>query len=251
MCSGGVGASRYCRWMTNSGGVAIAGRMLTVGECIDRLIRYPSLLISRYDRPGPGAPQGLTRAEIVRIRALSSRIDGVEVAWFLDRAKDAPWPLPAADLRDADPIAVGGLYDQLENFYRYFIDAAPRSITTAKISKVLHLKRPAAYPILDQRIISIYREAAAQSARRYPQRGHKRAYWAAIRDDLITNTESGALSKVRDAVLVLPAVGRKLSLVTDLRLLDLLTRGEHPRHRPTATDNPDPDERSAPGIGRG
>jgi hypothetical protein len=71
--------------------------------------------------------------------------------------------------------------------YSHFTDGAPHGIAMAKISKVLHVKRPAAYPILDKRITSIYRDAATQATRRYPQRGYRRAYWAAIRDDLIAN----------------------------------------------------------------
>jgi hypothetical protein len=204
-------------------GIAIGGRVLSIDDCMEKLCRYPMRTISRYDLPGPGPPHGLTRDEIVRTREVSSRISDAEVAWFLERAEDAPWPAPTADLREADPGAVSGVYDQLENLYRHFKDAAPHGIATAKISKVLHVKRPAAYPILDQRMNDVYRDAATQAGRRYPRRGHKRAYWAAIRDDLITNTESGAITTLRDALPEAGQVGINLRLVTELRLLDMLT----------------------------
>jgi hypothetical protein len=139
---------------------------------------------------------------------------------------DAPWPSPGAnDLRQADPSAAAGHDDELIGLYNHFSDGAPRGIGMAKISKVLHVKRPAAYPILDRRITSIYRDAAAQAARRYPQRGYRRANWAAIRDDLIANTESGALEALRAAVDDALGTDRKLTSVTDLRLLDMLTWG--------------------------
>ena len=140
----------------------IAGQTLSINECIDKLRLYPQRTLLRYDLPGPGVPNSLEREEVVRTRAVSSRISEAQVTWFLDRARDAPWPSPGADdLRDADPAVAGGPYDELVDLYNHFQNRAPRGIAMAKISKVLHVKRPAAYPILDQRIISIYDEAAA------------------------------------------------------------------------------------------
>ncbi|OBH51295.1 DUF6308 family protein [Mycobacterium sp. E2479] len=210
--------------MTNKRGITIAGRVLSIDECIDKLRRYPSRTLLRYDLPGRGDPNTLNRDDVTRTRAVSSRISEAETNWFLDRAKDAPWPSTEADdLRQADPSVIDGPYDQLVTFYNHFSDGAPRGIGIAKISKVLHVKRPAAYPILDKRITSIYRDAAAQAARRYPQRGYRRANWAAIRDDLIANTESGALEVLRVALDDAVESGARLTSLTDLRLLDILT----------------------------
>ncbi|ASL16263.1 hypothetical protein MYCOZU2_03889 [Mycobacterium intracellulare subsp. chimaera] len=220
----GVGPRRYCRGVTDTHGIVIAGRLLPINECIDKLRRYPPRTLCRYDLPGPGDPNSLTRDEIVRTRAVSSRISDVEANWFLERSRDAPWPSPEADdLRYADPATAGGPYDELVGLYNHFSERVPRAIATAKISKVLHVKRPAAYPILDKRIMSIYREAATTAARRYPQRAYRRANWVAIRDDLIANTESGALKVVRDALEGAFEHSEKLAAVTDLRLLDMLT----------------------------
>ena len=115
------------------------------------------------------------------------------------------------------------MYDQLENLYRHFKDAAPRSVAVAKISKVLHVKRPAAYPVLDRRITAIYSDTAAAAAREYPTRGYRRAFWAAIRTDLIANTESGAFGVLRKSFEDAPGLREGLTSVTDLRLLDMLT----------------------------
>jgi hypothetical protein len=79
-----------------------------------------------------------------------------------DRASSAPWPSLEADLRQADPGVVGGVYDQLAALYEHFNNAAPPGIGMAKTSKVLHLKRPTAYPILDRKITSTYRHAAGR-----------------------------------------------------------------------------------------
>jgi hypothetical protein len=210
--------------VTNTRGIGIAGRVLSIDECIDKLRRYPARTLSHYDLPGSGVPNLLTRDQVVRTRAVSSRISDAEVDWFLKRAKDAPWPSPEADdLRQADPAIADGPYGELVGLYNHFSNEAPPGIATAKISKVLHVKRPAAYPILDKRITSIYRDAAALAARRYPQRGYRRAYWAAIRDDVIANTKTGVLETLRVAVDGSLGTGKNLTSVTDLRLLDMLT----------------------------
>jgi len=202
--------------------IVIAGRVLSMDDALSKLNYYPLKTLYRYDLPGPGDPRVLTREELIRTRALRSRISNAELNWFLDRASSAPWPSPDADLRQADPGVVGGLYDWMLTLYDHFTSAAPSGIAMAKISKVLHLKRPAAYPILDRKITSTYRHAAGQAALRYPGQGYKRMYWAAIRRDLITNTESGALAALRRS---LDGNGHfhDLSRVTDLRLQDMLT----------------------------
>jgi hypothetical protein len=77
-----VGGPGYCRDVTNTQGIAIAGRVPPIGECIDKLRRYPQRTLCRYDVPGPGDPNRLTRDEILRTRAVSSRISDAEVGWF-------------------------------------------------------------------------------------------------------------------------------------------------------------------------
>jgi len=49
------------------------------------------------------------------------------------------------------------------------------------------------------------------------------AYWAAIRDDLIANTESEALIKLRALIGKQGTLGANLDQISDLRLLDMLT----------------------------
>jgi len=202
--------------------IMVAGHALSIGEALSKLADYPPKTLCRYDLPGPGDPHLLTREEVVRTRALRSRITNAELDWFLDRASRAPWPSPDADLRQADPGVAGGLYDRLAALYEHFNNAAPPGIAMAKISKVLHLKRPAAYPILDRRVTTTYRQAAVRAAREYPRLGYKRAYWAAIRSDLITNTQSGALAALHTSLQAAARV-QHLPQVTDLRMLDMLT----------------------------
>lgn len=153
-----------------------------------------------------------------------SRISEKQLIWFVERATCAPWPPTDADLRRAEPNIRNGLYDQLEAFYRHFENDAPPRVALSKISKVLHIKRPAAFPILDSKVTAVYQRNAEQAVERYPRLNYRKAaYWVAIRDDLITNTESEALAQLRAALGHEGTLGANLSRITDLRLLDMLT----------------------------
>lgn len=210
--------------MSTSAAIVIAGRERSITECVDELRNYPGRTITRYDLPGPGDPTTLTRDEVARTHAVYSRISEKQLIWFLERATSAPWPPTDADLRRAEPNIRGGLYDQLEAFYRHFENDAPSLVKRSKISKVLHIKRPAAFPILDSKVTNVYQRNAEQAVDRYPRlKYEKAAYWVAIRDDLITNTESEALAQLRAELGNEGTLGASLNRITDLRLLDMLT----------------------------
>ncbi len=72
---------------------------------------------------------------------------------------------------------------------------------------------------------AVYRERAKQAASRYPRLKYRKvAYWAAIRDDLIDNTESVRCTPaLRAALADQGTLGAHLDRITDLRLLDMLT----------------------------
>lgn len=218
------GCSGYRQRMSTSAAIVIAGQERSIGKCVDELRHYPGRTITRYDLPGPGDPTTLTRDEVARTHAVYSRVSEKELVWFVERATSAPWPPVDADLRRAEPNIRNGLYDQLEAFYRHFEKDAPSRVARSKISKVLHIKRPKAYPILDSKVTNVYRQDAEQAVERYPRlKYQKAAYWVAIRDDLITNTESEALAQLRAALGHEGTLGANLSRITDLRLLDMLT----------------------------
>jgi hypothetical protein len=89
-------------------------------------------------------------------------------------------------------------------------------------SKVLHLKRPTQFPILDSRLVKIYRVPAARAAATYTSREHKRMYWAAIRTDL--ERSGDGLAELRQRLAGHPTARvQALRAVSDLRLLDMLT----------------------------
>jgi hypothetical protein len=178
-----------------------------------------------YDHPGPGDPGVLTLEEIVRTRVIASRISHAEARWLLDRSEGAPWSaVPAdADLRSADRDDDESAYWSMLQLWRHFYRDRPSGFSVAKLSKALHLKRPALYPILDSRLMRRYRRPARRQGQARPDLGRYQ-YWAAIRDDLIANTESGALAQVREQLVASgdPAA-QAMYCLTDLRLLDVCT----------------------------
>lgn len=62
-------------------------------------------------------------------------------------------------------------------------------------------------------------------AARYPHRGRRAMFWVAIRDDVCTNLDSGALPLFRRRLAQSESEQvRRIATLTDVRLLDLLTR---------------------------
>jgi hypothetical protein len=202
--------------------IFIAGDRLGLDEAVDRLEQYPSKTPATYDYPGPGQPTLITAEEIARTRQVRSRINHAEGEWFIALARSAPWTSVDGDLRDADPAITDGFYDAMLRLYGHFADAAPKGVKTAKISKVLHLKRPAQFPILDSRLVRKYSKAAARVAANHASRGYERMYWAAIRSDLMRSTDGIADLRSRMAAHSVTQV-QALQAVSDLRLLDMLT----------------------------
>ncbi|NCL73631.1 MULTISPECIES: DUF6308 family protein [unclassified Rhodococcus (in: high G+C Gram-positive bacteria)] len=218
--------------MNHTGGEAaatvlvIAGRTLDIDTAIAKAHGYPAVTVARYDLPGPGALEEITADEIARTHKVRSRISHAQRDWFIRSAVDAPWaavPIEA-QLVDADPNISGELYDRAEALYDHFRTAAPRYVGVAKISKVLHLKRPGLFPILDSKVMAFYRHHARAAAARYPHRGRRAVFWAAIRDDVCTNLDSGALPLFRRRLEQSEAEQvRRIASLTDVRLLDLLS----------------------------
>lgn len=72
----------------------------------------------------------------------------------------------------------------------------------AKIHKVLHVKRPLVYPVLDRLIRRLYRVQARNWIDQLPDAhpGDSVTFWAAIREDLIDAGNNSAIPLYRDAM---------------------------------------------------
>ncbi len=207
------------------GDITIAGKR--VDDPFGRLVAYASEhagTVRRYDLAGQDDPDLLPLNEVARTWIIASRINKRERRWFEERGADAPFtavPLEA-DLGDADPGEADGLYDRADALFQHFNRARPRGINMGKISKVLHPKRPALFPLLDSRVERRYRRAARHAAMQYPARGYHRMYWAAVRDDLVLNRPNLTALKEQCAADSRDDV-KQLALLTDLRVMDMLT----------------------------
>lgn len=178
--------------------------------------------LAGYDQAGQSPPNEITLSDVAATRVIASRISFQQSQQILSRAKENRCLLEAipvdAQMQDADPAENGGLYDAMSALY--LVLQGP-GIRDSKVSKVLHLKRPSLYPILDSALAKFYREAAGRAAAHYPNRGFRRMAWAAIRDDVVSNRQT--LADVRGAVAENDLLSRqRVHELSDLRLLDIL-----------------------------
>src|ERR1700733_3641684 len=185
--------------------------------------------IRHYDLAVPGDPDVLTADEAWRSRLIHSRLTYQERDQMVERAADAPWVgVPAdADLIDADPTTPRGLFAKAADLYWTFTwPERIHGVRVAKIHKVLHVKRPAMYPILDDGLRALYEPFAAawlESLRHLGEltTSDSPPYWAGFRDDLIRNHEAlehyrNGLAREGDETV------RLMAKLTRLRLLDVI-----------------------------
>jgi Family of unknown function (DUF6308) len=211
--------------------VAVAGRV--VGNPAYAMVRYLEQhggTITHYDFRA--ATFGQVTPDLIRATRspwMGSRISAEQATWIINRGTTAPWSTVSLDaqLKEADPLVVGGLYDWAAALWEHFWDARPTGISTAKFSKVLYLMRPGLFPILDSYLMKFYRAAAREAAnevgRQRPSMGRLTTlYWEAIRQDILRS--EAALQELREVLTASQApmaqtAARRLS---DLRLLDML-----------------------------
>ena len=132
--------------------ITVAG--LTIGNPLAAVIAYlkehPGTVRHYYLIAGTSSNVTARLIKATRMPWMASRITAREEAWFIHRARSAPWDLVAPDalLHDADAAQPDGLYDAASALWDHFWTDRPRGVAVAKISKVLYLMRPGLYPIL-------------------------------------------------------------------------------------------------------
>jgi hypothetical protein len=211
--------------------IAIAGHL--VRNPADAIVEYLERhggTVTHYDFQAAAFPQiNLDLVRATRSPWMGSRISAKEAGWVIDRGTTAPWaaiPLDA-QLKQADPLAVGGLYDRAAALWEHFWDARPANVSTAKISKVLYLMRPGLFPILDSYLIRFYRTAARAAAidvgqKRASLGRFKTLYWEAVRRDILDNEAGLQVLRQMLAATGAPLPEQAARRLSDLRLLDML-----------------------------
>jgi len=204
--------------------LSLAGTVhLTAKEAADLLEGYPDRTLELYDRGPTSGADAVGPEEIGRLIVIEPLSQAVAVS-LMAAAPTAPWHLVPLDahLEDADPE--GDLYWQADQLYRHF-DALP-GVGPAITSKLLHLKRPGFYPILDTVVRDLYATAAAEACARAERckaerPGARRLFWAAIREDLVANRET--IVELRRTLTDRPTVkAKQLATLPTVRLLDML-----------------------------
>jgi Family of unknown function (DUF6308) len=205
--------------------LTIAGRV--IGDPLEIWQGYAdrARTLHGYDLADTGNPAALTEGEVARTRIIASRVSRDECARLLKRAANAPWGCVSieADLAFADPAWRGGLFDNAATLYWHFTTPHEAGLGPAKIHKVLHVKRPRVYPVLDRLVRRLYRAQARTWVSQLPDArpGDSVTFWAAIRADLIDEDNDSALSLYREALRAAPRTAPMADLPA-LRLLDIV-----------------------------
>jgi hypothetical protein len=197
------------------------------------LLRYPRPTLRYYDFGPPSPPDEITPTDLGRLLVIEALYQRVAVP-LLEAGQTASWHAvdPDARLVDADPE--GSLYEAATGLFEHFL--AIDGIGNAIASKLLHLKRPAFFPLLDSEITKLYRSAAEAAYRRsgvwkarHPEWRH--LYWAAIREDLLLEENRDALVNLRDALSQSDAEESRLLMgASDVRLIDMLAWAASTEH---------------------
>lgn len=172
-------------------------------------------------------PNAVTIADLGRMVFMNARLEGDDAATLLrlGNSPDADWARFPTDVAIADAVAdpqnpdPGSLWAAMLDQYSVL---RKKGLRDAKITKLLHLKRPLLFPILDSFVNRFYRDA-----------GIPRERWAPIRDDVIANTDSWQQLRSAARMVQDPAV-QLLAQLTDLRLHDIavwsiVNRNEAPK----------------------
>ncbi|MCU1571975.1 MAG: hypothetical protein JWO93_57 [Micrococcaceae bacterium] len=208
----------------------VAGRAWSDAEALQRLRAYPFVTLVLFDFSDRGRPCELSAAEVMSTRYIGSGLSPEFARFVIDAAATAPWLAPDSDLAEAEPQE-DGLFAAMEAPYRHFDDRAPRGLGMGKISKVLHLKLPGLYPMLDTHLMRAHSATINSLSGTYQELDRRQAAWVAVRDELRLARSSGALDELRTLIRGFESDDqqeqqrvRTMDNLTDLRLLDILSR---------------------------
>jgi hypothetical protein len=207
-------------------GLVLAGELeLAPAEAADLLTSYPETTLMNYDLGPSSGANRIGPTEIGRLIVIEPLSQAVAIA-MIETGSSAPWSLVSTDARleDADPES--DIYWDAARLFGYF--TAVPGIADAIASKLLHLKRPGFFPILDSVVRDLYRDAAkaAYGASIRPKRelpDAHRLYWAAIREDLVRDDTRDALASIRTILREdTRPHARAIASLSAVRILDML-----------------------------
>ncbi|MHB8290509.1 MAG: DUF6308 family protein [Acidimicrobiales bacterium] len=194
---------------------------VSVSDALALVTRFPANTVERYDFGPSSGPNAVTSLEVGQL--VAGEMVGLsmsDASQLVERAKTAPWHWVPIDARLEDALPTSDLYQAACELYDHF--NVP-NIKDAKISKLLHRKRPSLIPILDSVAIDVYREAANVQGSVYSELSDDYLYWEAIRLDISQPENIDAVAELRIQLRTRPSVReRLLATLSTLRLRDMI-----------------------------
>jgi len=203
--------------MSNWPALSIRGTELTPDETREHFTTYArrhAATVREYDLRHDPEPNIVTVTDLGRMILINARLTGDDAATLLELANPphSDWTRFETGVSITEPIAdpadssAGSLWNAMQHQYTVL---DKEGLGHAKITKLLHLKRPALFPIIDSFVRSFYRDCGITSE-----------WWAHIRADVIAN--AAAFGQLRSAAAESgdPAVAH-LARLADLRLHDI------------------------------
>jgi hypothetical protein len=155
-----------------------------------------------------------------RLVVINARLTADDVPTMIAAAAEAPWGLVdwEEDLITApDPEDLLGRAEKLYDHFRYFRE---RGLGPTRTHKLLHLKRPAVYPIVDSVVRRTYKRHAERAAEVRGRGGTH--YWLALAEELRVNGE--VFAALREAL-----GDQRIGQLSTPRLFDILIWSLHGR----------------------
>lgn len=225
--------------MTESGW-NIAGRRVPIVAAADYMLHeYPALTLRHYDFGGASPKDSVTMADLGRATLFGAFRGWKSAAGLLRAAEAANWPtgdsswrLDAAPEADPENWLSRSEVREARDLFSSLAGGSEGGWREAAASKVLHLKWPDFFPVIDGELCRLYAEQALEAERHIPgsrrrKRASTTAYWMAVRRDLL-RLENRQADKATRAALESASDRDKavlLAQLTSLRLLDALAWG--------------------------
>ena len=215
----------------------IAGRQLSAAAATDYLIRdYPTLTLQHYDLGGSSPRDSITMTDLGRATLFGAFRGWKTAASLLRAAEAADWPQddPCWQL-DAHPDATVEEWisraevRKARDLFSSLAGGHEGGWREAATSKILHLKWPDFFPVIDGELRTLYSDQALTAEQRIPGSRRRRhatttAYWMAVRQDLLQPANLEADKSTREGLRAAPDRQKASLLIqlTRLRLLDAL-----------------------------
>ena len=208
--------------------LTLAGVVFDEADAVENLAGYArdlTLTVEHFDFGPSSGPDRVGPAEIGRLIVIEPLYHSV-ARELIEKGNAAPWGLVPVDATLADAGPEGDLYWEATTLYRFFDDFD--KVGDAIASKLLHLKRPTFFPILDSKLTTFY-DPAAMLAYEASERGRRelpeadRLWWAAMHDDLADPDNQKALGAIRrDLRAHEDSLVKRLAQLSSVRLIDML-----------------------------